>query len=82
MQDESSGDWLHNNVNMFFFVFGGVVFFHFKVAPTSNEASQANGLIGAIVARLHQSHSNARPLNPLGEARDRTHNLMVPSRIR
>ena len=59
--------------------------------------SQATGLIGAIAACLHHSHSNAdlnhvcdlhhsslqRQIpNPLSEARDQTRNLMVPSRIR
>ena len=59
--------------------------------------SQAAGQIGSTAASLYHSHNNAgskprlRPtpqltatliLNPLREARDRTHNLMVPSRIR
>jgi len=58
--------------------------------------SQARGLIGAVAAGLRHSHSNARSkphldlhhssqqrwiLNPLIEARDRTLDLMVPSRI-
>ena len=58
---------------------------------------QARDRIGATAASLHQSHSNtgselhlqptpqlmAMPiLNPLSEARDRTHNLMVASWIR
>ena len=30
---------------------------------------------------LHHSSRQRRILNPLNEARDRTHNLMVPSRI-
>ena len=59
--------------------------------------SQARAPITATAAGLHHSHSNAgsslgcdlhcssrqhRILNPLGESRDGTHNLMVPSRIR
>ena len=59
--------------------------------------SQARGPIGAIVAGLHHSHSDAgselclclhhssgqrQILNPLSEARDGTHNLMVPGWIR
>jgi len=31
---------------------------------------------------LHHSSRQRRILNPLSEARDQTHNLMVPSRIR
>ena len=59
--------------------------------------SQARGLIGTVAAGLRQSYSNTgskprlRPtpqltaalyLNPLSEARDQTHNLMVPTQIR
>ena len=59
--------------------------------------SQARDLIGAVAPGLHHSHSNAGSepicdlhhssqqcwiLNPLLKARDRTRNLMVPSRIR
>ena len=33
------------------------------------------------VCNLHQSSRQHQILNPLSEARDRTHNLMVPSRI-
>ena len=57
--------------------------------------SQARGQIGATAANLYHSHSNARSeprlqpsptahswiLNPLSEARDWTHNFMVPSWI-
>ena len=53
--------------------------------------SQARGPFGGLAAGLCQSHSNTRAephlrptpqlLNPLGEARDRTRNLMVSSRI-
>ena len=34
------------------------------------------------ICKLHHSSLQCRILNPLMEARDRTHNLMVPSRIR
>ena len=43
--------------------------------------SQARGLIGVSAAGLRHSSQQRRILNPLSEARDRTHNLMVPSRI-
>ena len=59
--------------------------------------SQARGLIGATAAGLRHSHSSSgsepclQPTphsswqcqihNPLSEARNRTHNLMVPSQI-
>ena len=36
----------------------------------------------SCVFGLHHSSHRCRILNPLSEARDRTHNLMVPSRIR
>ena len=64
--------------------------------PVAYEGFQARGLIRAVATSLHDSHSNAgsephlRPkpqlsatsiLNPLSKARDRTLNLMVPSRI-
>ena len=77
--------------NNFFFVFC-----LFRAALMACGGSQARGPIGAIAAGLHRSHSNAgsdcvcdvhhssrqhRILNPLREARDRTHNLMVPCRI-
>ena len=68
-----------------------------RAAPESYGGSQAMGLIGAVAAGLHQSHSNAgselhlQPTphssrqhlipNPLSKARDWTRNLMVPSRI-
>ena len=47
----------------------------FRSAPASQGGSQARGRIGATAACLHPI------LNPLNEARDQTHNLMVPSRI-
>ena len=36
----------------------------------------------SCVCDLHHSSRQCRILNPWSEARDRTHNLMVPSRIR
>ena len=74
-----------------------LVFCLLRVAPTAYGGSQARDPIRATVVGLHHSHSNtgAEPrlppaisswqhqiLNPLSEARDRTCNLMVPSRIR
>ena len=63
--------------------------------PLAYGGSQARGLIGAIAAGLHHSHSNTSDpshvchlchsswqhwiLNPLIEARGWTHNLMVPT---
>ena len=65
----------------------------FRAATTAYGGSQARGLIGATAASLHHSHSNfkSKPclkptaqrqiFNPLSEAKDRTHKLMVPSWI-
>ena len=69
-----------------------------RATPAAYGGSQASGLIRAVVASLHQSHSSTRSesglqttpqltrqhqiLNSLSGARDRTYNLMVPSRIR
>ena len=74
---------------IFFFFF---VFYLFRATLTSYGSSQARGRMGAVTAGLCHSHSNAgseprlRPtphliLNPLGEARDQTRNLMVTSWI-
>ena len=66
-------------------------------APEAYGGSLARGLIGATVASLRRSHSNARSkprlrptrqlmqrqfVNPQSEARDRTRILVVPSQIR
>ena len=82
-------------IYLFIYLFG--LFAIFWAAPAAYGGSQARGPIGAIAAGLRQSHSNAgseprlRPtpqltatpdLNPLSKGRDRTRNLMVPSRIR
>ena len=71
------------------------IFLLLRAAPKAYGGSQARGLIGAVSAGLPHSHSNAgsnpclqptpqqhQILNPLSEARDRTCNLVVPSRIR
>ena len=65
-----------------------------KTAPASYGSSRARGRIGAIIVGLDHSHSNTRSephlwphrsswqcliLNPLSEARDRTHILMDTS---
>ena len=42
----------------FFFFFG--LFAFSRAAPLVYGGSQARGLIGAVVAGLHQSHSNTR----------------------
>ena len=67
----------------FFFLF----FFFFVVCllravPAAYGGSQATGLIGNVAVGLHHSSQQCRILNPLSEARDLTHNLMVPTRIR
>ena len=36
----------------------------------------------SYICDLHHSSQQCRILNPLSKARDRTHNLMIPSRIR
>ena len=70
----------------FFFFFGLS-----RAAPMAYGGSQARSLTGALAAGLCQSHSNAASvttpqqcqiLNPLSEARGRTRNHMVPSRVR
>ena len=57
------------------------VFYLFRAAPVTYGGSQARGLIGATAAGLHHSSRQRRVLNPLSEARDGTHNLMVPGWI-
>ena len=66
----------------------------FRAAPKAYGGSQARGPFWATATSLHQSHSNAgselllRPTpqltvrpDPWSEARNQTHNLMVPSQI-
>ena len=67
---------------LWFFFF----FLLFRAAHKAYGSSQVTGRIGAIAAGLRPSHSNigSEPRlhpTPLSEARDRTCNLMVPSRI-
>ena len=81
---------------LFYFYF--FVFFAISLATSlAYGGSQARGPIGAVATGLQQSHSNAGTephlqlhhssqqrwiINPLCKAGDRTHNLMVPHRIR
>ena len=62
-------------------------------SPAAFGASQARGLIANVATSLHHGHGNAGPERrprpipqltamPLSEGRDRTCNLLVPSRIR
>ena len=82
---------------IYLFIYLFCLFVFSRTTPTAYGGSLARGLIGAVAAGLHQSHSNAgskpvcdlhhnsqqcRILNPLSQARDRTCNLMVPSQIR
>ena len=79
-----------------FYLFIYLVFCPFRATPATYGGSQARGLIEAVAASLRHSHSNTRSdhicdlnhssqqrqiLNPLSEARDQTHILMIPSRI-
>ena len=68
-------------------VFWGFFFFFclFAIswaAPAAYGSSQARGQIEAVATSLHHNSRQRRILNPLSKARDRTRNLMVPSRIR
>ena len=80
-----------------FEVFCFFFFCLFRATPMAHGGSKARGRIGAVATGLCQSHSNTglssvcnlhhsswqrQLLNPLSKARDRTHNLMVPRRIR
>ena len=42
-----------------FFFGGGGAFCLFRAAPAAYGGSQARGLVGAVAAGLHHSHSNA-----------------------
>ena len=76
-------------------LFGLFVFL--RAAPTTHEGSQARGRNGLLlpayaraiatpdpshVCDLHHRSRQCWILNPLSEARDRTHNLMAPGQIR
>ena len=64
---------------IFFFFF---FFFCFLGLHTHMWRFPARGRIRATAAGLHHSSRQRQILiNPLNDARDRTHNLMVPSRI-
>uniref|UniRef100_A0A8D0QRP6 Origin recognition complex subunit 2 n=1 Tax=Sus scrofa TaxID=9823 RepID=A0A8D0QRP6_PIG len=52
-----------------------------RATPSAYGGSQARGLIRAVATSLHQSSRHCQTPIPLSKARDRTHNLMVPSRI-
>ena len=70
------------------------LFLLFRAVPVAYESFQDRGLIGAAAAtatamwdpscvcNLHHSLQQLWILNPLNEARDRTLNLMDPSRVR
>ena len=60
-----------------------ILFFgYFRATLTAFGGSQVRGLIRAADDGLHHSSWQRWILNPLSEARDRTHSLMVPSQIR
>ena len=74
-----------------------VSFRHFRAALMAYGGSQARGLIGAVAAGLHHSHSNARSKphlwskpqltatpdrQPTEQGQGSNRNLMVPCRIR
>ena len=72
--------------------FGFGVFLLFRATPWHMEGNQLELELPACarasatpdpsrMCNLHHSSWQRRILNPLSEARDRTHNLMVPSRI-
>ena len=85
------GDSVTHTGTLFFF-WSFCLFAFSRAVPTAYAGSQARGLIRAVAAGVCQiraasatyttAHSNARSLNPLSKARDRTCNLMVPSQIR
>ena len=83
-------------ISLYTYLFFPRLFAFSRAAPAAYGGSQARGLIGAVATGLRQSHSNAdrsrvcnlhhssrqrRIVNPLSKGRDRTRNLMVPSRI-
>ena len=78
----------HNFLTLLAFFF--FLYLLFRATFEAYGGSQARGLIKGTAAGLHHSHRHARYhrswqcriLNLLSKARDRTHNLMVPSQIR
>ena len=57
------------------------IFLLFTAAPASYGASQARGPIRAAAASLQHISWQYQILNPLSEARDWTHNLIISSQI-
>ena len=53
----------------------------FRTAPSAYGSFQTRGQTRAAAASLHHSSQQRRILNPLSEARDRTHVLMDPSQV-
>ena len=70
------------NSRIFFFFLSFCLFAISWAAPVAYGGSQASGLIGTVAASLHHSSQQRWIINPLSKGRDRTRNLMVPSRIR
>ena len=64
-------------IYIYFFFF----FCFFRAAPEAYGSPQARGLIRAVATGLRYSSRQRWIFNPQGEARDRTHHLIVPSRI-
>ena len=74
-----------NFILFYFILFYFILFFVFclfRAAPVAYGGSQARGLIRATATGLHHSSQQRRIGNPVSEARDQTHNLMVPIQIR
>ena len=73
---------------LFFFYFYYYYYYYFfffwlfRATLAAYGVSQARIPIGSTAASLHHSSQQHQILNPLNEARDRTHNLMVTSQIR
>ena len=64
------------------FIFSFILFLVFLGPyPRHMEAPRIGVEIGAVSAAYTTAHGQCQILNPLSEARDRTLNLMVPSRI-
>ena len=88
---------IHAHMHLvFFFFFLSLFFLLFRAAPAGYGGSQARGQIGAtataqatatvmpdlsLVCNLYRSSWQRWILNPLSEAKHRTHNLMVASWI-
>ena len=88
-QLRSSARYFHIFTSFFFFF---VFLSFFRVVSMAHGGSQTGDLIGAVATAtampdlsrdcdLHHSSWQCRILNPLGEVRDQTYNLVVPSRI-